>query len=161
MLFISRSMNLWRATYIYSLCSIDKLSFPSISIFIAQYLLLFLKSSRSSVFLLPSTLPSVLQWHHEGGNFFSEYCQSNWRFYIGYYLEVSSSLLYVQELIDYLLYLLILSSLFSSSTRFQNSPNISTPIFLVFMYTNKLISQCNTFFQRCIRPCGLLLTPDF
>ena len=49
-------------------------------------------------FLLLSLPSSVLQWHHEGGNFFSEYERSNWFFYVGYYLEVSSSLLYGQEL---------------------------------------------------------------
>ena len=43
-------------------------------------------------------MKAVLQWHHEGGNFFSEYERSNWLFYVGYYLEVSSSLLYGQEL---------------------------------------------------------------
>jgi hypothetical protein len=75
-------------------------------------------------FLLLSLPSSVLQWHH-GGNFFSEYDQFNWLFYLGYYLEVSSSLLYVQELVDYLLSLAILSSSFSSSTTFQSSPNIS------------------------------------
>ena len=30
-------------------------------------------------------------------NFLSDYDQSNWVFYVGYYLEVSASLLYVQE----------------------------------------------------------------
>ena len=43
-------------------------------------------------FLLLSLPSSVLQWHHEGGNIFSEYDQSNCLFYVGYYLEVSSSL---------------------------------------------------------------------
>ena len=54
-------------------------------------------------FLLISLASSVLQWHHEEGNFFSEYDRSNWLFYVGYYLEVSSSLLYVQELVHQLL----------------------------------------------------------
>ena len=49
-------------------------------------------------FLLLSLQSSVLQWYHEGGNLFSEYDQSNWFYYVGYYLEVSSSILYVQEL---------------------------------------------------------------
>jgi hypothetical protein len=36
-------------------------------------------------FFLILTLPSsVLQWHHEEGNFFSEYDQFNWLFYVGY-----------------------------------------------------------------------------
>ena len=42
-------------------------------------------------------------WHHEGGNFFSQYNKSNRLFYVGYYLEASSSLLFAQELIYYLL----------------------------------------------------------
>jgi hypothetical protein len=66
---------------------------------------LFLKSSRTCVLLLlhgtPFTSVIVLQWHHEAGNFFSEYNQSTLLFYIGYYLEVSSSLLYVQEHVHY------------------------------------------------------------
>jgi hypothetical protein len=36
--------------------------------------------------------------YHEEGNLFSEYDQSNWLFYVGYYSLVLSSLLYVQEL---------------------------------------------------------------
>ena len=35
-------------------------------------------------FLLLSLPSSVLQCHHEGSNFFSEYDQPNWLFYIGY-----------------------------------------------------------------------------
>ena len=37
-------------------------------------------------------MSSVLQCHHDGGNFFSEYDRSNWLFHVGYYLEMSSSL---------------------------------------------------------------------
>jgi hypothetical protein len=56
---------------------------------------------QGAVFFLLLSLPSsVLQWHQEEGNFFSEHDQSNWLFYIGYNLEVSSSLLYVQELVE-------------------------------------------------------------
>ena len=76
MLLISRSMDLWEI----SISSIDKLSFTSILIF--NFLLL----------LFPS---SVLHWH-EGDNFFSEYDQSNWIFYVEYYLEVFSSPLFVE-----------------------------------------------------------------
>ena len=50
-------------------------------------------------FLLLSFPLSILQRHHEEGNFFSEYDQSNWFFYKGYYLEGSLSLLCVEELI--------------------------------------------------------------
>ena len=48
-------------------------------------------------FLILSLPLSVFQWHHEKGNFFSEYDQSNWLFYVGYYLEMFSSIFYVQE----------------------------------------------------------------
>ena len=51
-------------------------------------------------------------------------------FCVGYYIEVSSSLLYGQELVHYLLSLTILSSPFSSST-FRSSPNASAPMLLV------------------------------
>ena len=50
---------------------------------------------------------------------------SHWLFYVAYYLEVFSSLMYVQELVDQSLSLIILSSPFSSSTTFQSSPNTS------------------------------------
>jgi hypothetical protein len=48
--------------------------------------------------LLLSLTSSDLQWHHEGGNFFSEYDRSNWLFYVGYYVKVYS-LLYGRELV--------------------------------------------------------------
>ena len=51
-------------------------------------------------FLLLSVPSSVLQWHHEEGNFFSEYDQCNWLFYVRYYLEVPSSRLYVLRVFD-------------------------------------------------------------
>jgi hypothetical protein len=65
----------------------------------SQYLLLFLKSSSSSIVLLPTPFTSVIcpSMASKGGNFFSEYDRSNWLFFLGYYLEVSSSLLYAQE----------------------------------------------------------------
>ena len=40
--------------------------------------------------LLLSLPSSVVQWHHEEGNFLSEYGQSHWLFYVRYYLEESS-----------------------------------------------------------------------
>ena len=81
-LLISRSMDLWNICIV-SLCSIDKLSFTSFSnsasSFSSQYLILFLKLSRSCVLLLPTpfTSSSVLQWRHEGVNLFSEYDHCN------------------------------------------------------------------------------------
>ena len=67
-------------------------------------------------FLLLSLPSSALQWHHEGGNFFSEYDRSNWLLCVGYYLEVSSSFLYVQEFVHQLLPLSNLSCPFSLSS---------------------------------------------
>ena len=41
-------------------------------------------------FFLLLSLPSfLLQWHHEKGNFCPEFDQPNWRFYVGYYSEMS------------------------------------------------------------------------
>ena len=57
MLFISKFMDLWKIC-ISSLCSIDKLSFTSVSIF-TFLLLLFLKSSKSC-FLLPTPFTIVI-----------------------------------------------------------------------------------------------------
>jgi hypothetical protein len=75
---------------------------PSIQYNIIQFLIKS-ASSQSSSYLKrlgaprfrPNPLPpSVLQWNHEGGNFLSEYDRSNWLFYVGYYLEVSSPLIW-------------------------------------------------------------------
>ena len=102
MLLISRSMDLWRIIYITPLfinCCFH-LFRSSTSFFSSQYLLLFLKTSRSS-FFLPSPFifvicPSVV-----------EYEQSNLLFIIRYYLQMSSSLLYIQELFHYLVSYLV------------------------------------------------------
>ena len=63
-------------------------------------------------------------WHHEKGNFFSECDQSNWLFYVAYYLEIFSSLLYFQEPLHQLLsltklsdHILMLSKYFRSNYR--------------------------------------------
>ena len=59
-------------------------------------------------FSLLLSLPSFLiQCHHEGGIFLSEYDQPNWLFYVGYYLEVSSWLLCVQEFLHRIMFLII------------------------------------------------------
>jgi hypothetical protein len=85
---ISRFMDLSKITYISSVCSTDK---TVVSIF-SQIINELCSSSYSFHF------HHVLQWHHEE-SFFSKYDQPNWLFYIGYYLEVSSSLIYIQELL--------------------------------------------------------------
>ena len=100
------------------------------SSFSSQYLLLFL-----CVFL-PTPFTSVLSpsMHHEEGNFFSEYDRSNWSFYIGCYLDMSSSLLYVQEIIYHFLsqVIFILSILLkhwiSKLTKYFSSNFLSSQI---------------------------------
>ena len=92
--------------------------------------------------LLLSLLSSVLQFHREEGNFFLEYGQINWFYYAEYYLKAFSSLLFVRELLHYLLSLNNLSSPLSSSTAFQSSPKTSTSIFLVSRSLSH-IKQCS------------------
>jgi hypothetical protein len=96
MLLISRSVDLWKMHMITSICFYLQLPplVPNILFCFSNH-----EGAMFFFFLLLSLLSSVLQWHHEGGNFFSEYDQSNLLFYVGYYLEVSSSLLYGQELV--------------------------------------------------------------
>ena len=94
-----------------------------------------------SIFFLLLSLPSsVLQWNHEG-NFFLKFDQSNWNFYVEYYLELSSPLLEVQELLHKLLSLTILCTPLSSSTTFQSSSNTSAPIFLVSRFPKQFIPE--------------------
>ena len=89
-----RPMNLTKiCIYIYSLYSIGKLSYTSISTFSSPLApnIFFCFSNHQGpeflFFLLLSFQSSVLQWHHEGRNFFSEYDQCNSLFYVGYHLE--------------------------------------------------------------------------
>ena len=64
MLLTRRSMDLWKVTCISYLCSIENYRFHlfwfSASSFNSQYLLLFLKSSRSCVLFLPTPFTSVV-----------------------------------------------------------------------------------------------------
>ena len=113
----------------------------SASSFSAQYILLFLKSCKTYVLLLPTPFTSVIctsmaSWRRQ---FVLRIWQSNWLFYVGYYLEVSSSLLYGQEL-HWLFSLTILSFPFSSSATFRSSPNTSASIVLVL---GLWAMQCN------------------
>ena len=96
MLLISRSKDYGRY-----LCSIDILPFPYLFDLqlppLASNIVFFFIIHQGAVFfifffLLFSLPSSVLQWHHEGGNFFSEYDRSNWLFYVGFYLEVFKNL---------------------------------------------------------------------
>ena len=134
MLLISRLMELWK------ICS---LFLPCLGLINCR-LHLFRSSASSIIFSCFSnhqgavffffffffpllSLPlSLLQEHHDGGNFLAECDQSNWLFYVRYY-----TILYVygQELVHQLLSLTIYSSAFSSCTTFQSSPNTSVPIF--------------------------------
>ena len=131
---------------IYSLCSCDKRSFYTFSIF--TYLI--------QLPLSPSVQQIIKELHFSSSYFFHFrhlsfsgiikkviYSQnmSNWLFYAGYYLEVPFSLLYVQKR-NYLLCITILSSPFSSRTTFESSSNISAPIFLVSRSLSD-IKQCS------------------
>ena len=123
MLLISRSKDSWKILKL-----INKLLSSSFSIFsflhLAPNIFFSFSNHLGAVFfffLLLSLPSSILQWHHEEDNFFLKYDRSNWFFYVGYYLEVSSTLLYAQEFVHYLLSLTTLSSPFSSSTTFQES----------------------------------------
>ena len=76
-LFFTRSLNLWKITFISSLCSIGKLSFSSFSIFsfllIAPNIFFCFSNHRGPViffFLLFSFPSSVLQWQHERDNLY-------------------------------------------------------------------------------------------
>ena len=127
------------------LCLIDKLSFPSFSIF-GFLLKLPIESLVSQI--IKALCSSSYSFHFRHLSFndimkeavpFSEYDRANWLLYEGYYLEVSSSLLYGQELVHSLT---ILSSPFSSSTTFQSSPNTSTLMYLVSRSLSH-IKQCS------------------
>ena len=95
MMFVSRPMDLWKRTFISSLCSCEKLLFPPFKLRVASSSLvlnvLFCCSNHQGdaffFFLLLSLSSSVLQWHYEDGNFFLGYIQPNWIFYAWYCLE--------------------------------------------------------------------------
>ena len=90
MLLISRPQDLWKLLpYVWLINCGFHLFRSSASSFSSQYFSCFsnhLGAVFSFFFLLLSLPSSVLQWHHVEGNFFSEYDQCNWIFYIGYYL---------------------------------------------------------------------------
>ena len=127
MLLVSRSMDLWKI-YISSFCLIDKLSYPSFSIFSFLFLLpiscsssqiikeLCFSSSHSfyfqtnqkrmlraeSLFLYPFLLSCHFRRPSFNGTMKEPIFSQNMTspigfFYVEYYLEVSSSFLYVQE----------------------------------------------------------------
>ena len=146
MLLISRSMELWNTCFS-SMYSIDKTSFPSILIF--RFLLQLPISS--SVFQIIKELcsSSSYSFHFRHLSFIGimkeAISSQNMTYpvgYVEYYLEVPSSLLYIQVFVHYLLSLVILSPLFSSSNTFQSSPNTSAPIFLVSRSLSH-IKQCS------------------
>ena len=147
MLLIRRYMDLWKIRvcicfYVRLINCCFHLFRSSAFSFSSQYILLCLKASRSCVLLItPFHQSFFLQWHHEGCNFFSKYHHSNWILYEGYYLEMSSSVLYIQKLCQ-LLSLAILSSPLFYDTKFQSSPNSSTPILLVSR-TLSYIKHCS------------------
>jgi hypothetical protein len=62
---------------------------------LAPYIFFSSSHSCSSSSSYPFTFFIVLQCYHEEGNL--GYVQSNWLLYVGYCLEASSSLFYVQQ----------------------------------------------------------------
>ena len=159
MLLISRFMGQWKITSISALCSIDKLSFPYFSIFSflfsLQYILLFLKSLRICILLrTPFTsviCPSMASWSRQ-----FLLC------YVGYYLEVSSSLLYAQELfsVNIIISILLqhhiskLSKYFRSNFYCRGPTQISEP-YKAMLQTQNL----SNFFLSSM--CGMLVESDF
>ena len=107
MLLNSKSMNLWNITCITYVRLINcrfhlfcYLQLPSLACNI--FLCFSNHLGAAFLFFLLLSLPSsVLRWHQEEGNFFLEYDESNWLFYAVYYLEMSSSVLYVKEFVHY------------------------------------------------------------
>ena len=104
MLLISRFMDFWKMTCISSLCFViicrlhlfrsSASSFSSNNFYFSNHQ----GAGFFFFFFLLLSLPSFfLQWHFEEDNFFLEYFQPNWRFYAGYCLEASSSLLCIQS----------------------------------------------------------------
>ena len=121
MLFISRSMDLWQIC-ISSLCLIEKtvvsiyfdLQLPPLapnSSYISQIINELCSSSSYSFHFHHLYFSGIM-------NFFSEYNQFNWLFYLGYYLEISSCLLNVQELFIFILF----------QHHISSSPNSCFPI---------------------------------
>ena len=74
MMLFSRSMGIWKLICIYFYVGVINCHFHLLqslaSSFCSQNLLLFLKLSSSCFLLTTPFLPSVLQLHHERGNFF-------------------------------------------------------------------------------------------
>ena len=134
MLLVSIFMDLSRITCSSSLRSCDQLSFQPFTIFsfllLLQVFLFFKWRSYTLFFPLHSLQSAVLQWHRKEDNFLFGYVLSNLLLYVKYCLESSSYLLYFPELfISY--FQTFLYSLHCSSTSFLNSPNTSSPVFLV------------------------------
>ena len=105
-LLINRSIDLWKVTCISSLfinCSyyLFDLRLPSLA---ANTFFCFSNHQGAGFFFfLLLSFQSSFLWHHEEGNLFSEYNQSKWLFYIGYYLKEFTYLLYVQEILHLLI----------------------------------------------------------
>jgi hypothetical protein len=86
MLLISTFLDLWT-----SFCRLHPLD-PQLPPLAPNILFSFSNHQGALLFFLLSLLSYVFQWHHEGGNFFSEYDQFNWLFYALYFFIVLFSL---------------------------------------------------------------------
>ena len=105
----------------------------SISIFAysSLYLLLFLKSSRICVVLIPTPfIPSfLLQWHHEGGNFFSEYDQCNWLlFRTVFFSPIRSRTCSLVTFSGHYIFSILLQHRISRLTKYFSSNNLSVQV---------------------------------
>ena len=101
MLLIYKSMDMWKITCIVSLYSIDKLPFPSFFDLQPSPLapnIFFCFSNQSPSYSLTFVICLMTLWIRQF--FFSEYYPSNWLFYLGYSLEVSSYDLYVHDILS-------------------------------------------------------------
>ena len=100
----------------------------------SSHLPLFLKSTRSCVFIsffLLSLLLSVLQCHHEKGNLFLGHVQSNWFFCTGHCLETIFHLLRSPStsLITFLIFSFLLQHHSSKLSKYFRSSFLSVQVF--------------------------------
>ena len=136
MLLISRTVDLWIVLPYVRLINCHLHLFrSSASSFSSQYLLLFLRSSRSCVLVLPTPFTSVLCPSMASRR--RQFLLTIWPIQLAFLLTILFIIILfspIRSINDSLVtFSDHLSSQFSSSTKFQSSPNTSTPIFLVPM----------------------------
>ena len=85
-------------------------------------------------FVLLLSLPSsVLQWHHDGANFFLEYDRYNWLSYVGYYLcvlfsPIRSRTCSLVTFSDHFIFSIILQHPFLKLSRYFRSNFLSVQV---------------------------------